>query len=118
MRIELQLITRALAHQCAEVDMGVTVDAHAPNRSEVVMPDEWLNQVMALQCMSQEAINHLATVFADQGYVTLRQASEWLTIERMSAASNKSQVLISPLEGESIKACLLRLATSTECERT
>lgn len=118
MRIELQQITRDLAHKCAEVDRQVSIDTHAPNKTEVIMPEVWLTQVMSLQSMSRNSFNFLATTYVEHGFITLAQASEWLTIERIGSAPNQEQVWIDLNEGENIKECLIRLASTTETENT
>lgn len=90
----LQIIAHDLAHQLSQVNLSPTEDTtNDKNKHSVHMTDEWLDSVLSLPEMSTPALAFLSNAYRKQGYITLAQASDWLSMERLAVRQGNTSPL-------------------------
>lgn len=72
---------------------GIVGEAYSRHQdlSEARMPDDWLAQVANAPEVSQKGLVHLAKCLADAGFISVKDAMDWLAIEEEVAHAKQVQ---------------------------
>lgn len=83
--------------------------ANSKRLSETPMPDDWLQQAADSDTVSKKGLAHLAKCLDEKGFVSVKEAQEWVSIEEREARKQEQQrQRRKNLKGQGAKALLCR----------